>query len=396
MVSEENIIDLTSMDTEQIYNLIFHLIQHQSKELIAGGIKGVLLHGSPGVGKTFMIRKIADMLSNAQIINSVGTSTKFRISQYSAAELIDHRVGFSEKFINDIALQIKRENEPSIKLKTFTILIIDDIESIFCTRSKSSRLNSWDLSSLSQFLKVIDDIDSSNAFLLFSSNRIDLLDYAILSRVLVLKIKDLDIGTCKKFIVQRCKELKIDISETDKIYELSKSIFDRYCEERKEQNLQYQTTIENLSMSYRELNKAIMIFYLENKILKNKVTINSIMKEKCTKIESEIVHEIKSILNKLIGIPSIAKNVSSYISELIKHSENAFQTHLISDVDECLIQIYNILERCPKALSISKKTVASAKSTDESNLIICSKAVFSEVNELKTHFENLKLKFSSF
>lgn len=127
-------------------------------------IKGALMYGVPGTGKTHLSRAIASSLgSNMLAIDSAALRCKY--------------VGETEKQIR-AAFSLARRHTPCI-------LFFDEVDALFYRRSSNDR--TWERSALTQFLKEMDGLQtgaSSDApFVLVATNRPGDLDSAFLRRL---------------------------------------------------------------------------------------------------------------------------------------------------------------------------------------------------------------------
>jgi len=132
------------------------------KELFKGAkvkpIKGILFSGPPGTGKTLLAKALANQ-SNVNFISVKG------------AELLSKYVGESEKAVIEV-FRKARQVSPSI-------IFFDEIDAIAPHRSINSNRVSERV--VSQFLTEIDGIEELvDVFVLASTNRIDMVDPAIL------------------------------------------------------------------------------------------------------------------------------------------------------------------------------------------------------------------------
>ncbi len=121
-------------------------------------IKGILFSGPPGTGKTLLAKALANQ-SNVNFISVKG------------AELLSKYVGESEKAVIEV-FRKARQVSPSI-------IFFDEIDAIAPHRSINSNRVSERV--VSQFLTEIDGIEELvDVFVLASTNRIDMVDPAIL------------------------------------------------------------------------------------------------------------------------------------------------------------------------------------------------------------------------
>ena len=120
--------------------------------------KGIMLYGPPGSGKTMLAKALAN-------------TTGMNFISIKGPELISKYLGESEEKLKDFFVKA-RQVSPSI-------LFIDEIDSI-CTTNKDS-LNSGTQRIISQLLLEMDGFkDLSNVVVLAATNKIQLIDKALL------------------------------------------------------------------------------------------------------------------------------------------------------------------------------------------------------------------------
>lgn len=136
-------------------------------------VKGLLLYGPPGCGKTALARVISDAL-DARPPKIV-----------SAPELLDRWVGGSEKLVRslfaDAELELQQCNNDPTK-SALHVIVIDEIDAVF--RKRSSAEDSGEVtraSAVNQILSMLDGINSPNNILVIGmTNRRELIDEALL------------------------------------------------------------------------------------------------------------------------------------------------------------------------------------------------------------------------
>jgi len=148
----------------------------EAKELAALGlnpVRGMLLYGKPGCGKTALVREIAHAL-------------KARPPKIVAApELLDRWVGGSEKLVRELfgpaELELSVCNGDPSK-SALHIVVIDEIDAVFRKRTSSSDSGESTRSSVvNQILAKMDGIHAlSNVLVIGMTNRRELLDDALL------------------------------------------------------------------------------------------------------------------------------------------------------------------------------------------------------------------------
>jgi len=67
------------------------------------------------------------------------------------------------------------------------LIIFDDAEGLFLTRSYGSKLDTWYIAQLNVFFHEVDAMDTSKLFVILTTNRIDLLDDALKDRFVMVE-----------------------------------------------------------------------------------------------------------------------------------------------------------------------------------------------------------------
>lgn len=136
-------------------------------------VRGVLLYGKPGCGKTALAREISRLL------------TERPPKIVSAPELLDRWVGGSERLVrqlfDDAEAELRMCNGDVTK-SGIHVVVIDEIDAVFRKRSSSS--GSGEVaraSAVNQILAKLDGVNSiGNVLVVGTTNRRDLLDEALL------------------------------------------------------------------------------------------------------------------------------------------------------------------------------------------------------------------------
>jgi vesicle-fusing ATPase len=174
------------------------------KQLGINHVRGILLYGPPGCGKTLIARQIGKVLNarEPKIING--------------PEVLDKYVGGSEEKVRALFADAEKEQAEAGDNSMLHIIIFDEMDAIMKTRGSSRDSTGVSDSVVNQLLSKIDGVDSLNNILIIGmTNRKDMIDDAILrpgrlevhieitlpteeGRLQILKIKTKDMKNSKR------------------------------------------------------------------------------------------------------------------------------------------------------------------------------------------------------
>ncbi len=178
------------------------LVAHQWREHIQdSAVKGFLFHGGVGIGKTTMAKRLTYELARMfDSAHGAGTAkpgepaNEVVLVMVDGSDIARGRYGDSEERLADL-FDYAREGEGlshrhglgyghTHEGETLrrTVLLFDDVESLFLTRS-SGGAKEWHFSQNSVFFHSIDELDTSHTAVVLTTNRLDLLDEAIIDRL---------------------------------------------------------------------------------------------------------------------------------------------------------------------------------------------------------------------
>lgn len=160
-----------------------------------GLVKGFMLSGPPGTGKTTLAKRLAYELG---LRFQAEDEPPVVLAFIDGGEISRSRYGESEERIRDIFLHAKTGFTAAGQR---SVLLFDDVESIFMARG-SQHAKEWHFSQDSVFFHSIDDIDTSRSTIVLTSNRPDLIDEAIRDRFLSYVVDYPDLDTLIKMIEQ--------------------------------------------------------------------------------------------------------------------------------------------------------------------------------------------------
>ncbi len=178
---------------KRIFNLVFKTFYYQFRESIRRGIKGFLFYGEPGTGKTSLAYAVARELSK-----------KFRdlyLILVDASDIARPLYGESEMRIVEIFEEARRR-------MGYTIILFDDVESIFMSRVRE-RIESWHIAQDNVFFHMLDELDTSKIGVIATTNWYELVDKALIDRLYPVEFKPLDLETALAIAEKRCMELGV-------------------------------------------------------------------------------------------------------------------------------------------------------------------------------------------
>lgn len=169
-------------DLEPVKNKIQKTCQYFFKGKYAGEdnpFKGFILLGPPGTGKTEIIKQVArDIGTN---LSGHGFKTYFLL--VDGADIAAPKWGDAEKNLKSVfkkAFELQKKASKDTKVKV--ILLFDDIESLVLRRGVDLA-KEWHYSINSILFHELDDINPSETIMFATSNKPELVDDAVLTRL---------------------------------------------------------------------------------------------------------------------------------------------------------------------------------------------------------------------
>jgi len=193
-------------------NEIADLLQRTCEYLFKGylamnnpPLKGFLLEGIPGTGKTEIIKQVARNLDRRL--------PKVFYVFVDGGSIASPRWGDAEKklaSVFELSHELKREvDNPKM------LILFDDIESLMMARG-AGLAKEWHYSINSILFHEIDRLDPSNTIVFATTNRPDLVDEAIRTRLYPMQIDPVEIEVLIKVVDEILKASKTGIDQRDK------------------------------------------------------------------------------------------------------------------------------------------------------------------------------------
>jgi len=142
---------------------------HILKQMGILHVRGMLLYGPPGCGKTLIARQIGKVLNarEPKIVNG--------------PEILNKYVGGSEEKVRELFADAEKEQAEEGDASMLHIIILDEMDAICKSRGTNKDGTGVSDSVVNQLLSKIDGVDSLNNILLIGmTNRMDMIDDALL------------------------------------------------------------------------------------------------------------------------------------------------------------------------------------------------------------------------
>jgi len=203
---EHSNIEMTILDCEgdkfkEVYDKIKKITSFQFMEERKKGIKGFILHGVVGCGKTTLAKVLAKAM-------------RVPLLFIDGSDVAMELYGQSEKKIKQIFDEAKKKK---------CIILIDDAETVFPDR-EWSKGQSWHSAQNNQLLHHLDCIDTSKNMVIMTTNKYNLLDMALKDRLYPIEFETLDKETLEKIIKKKCEDYDLEYEDVKGSIKVGESI----------------------------------------------------------------------------------------------------------------------------------------------------------------------------
>ncbi|MDP3012928.1 MAG: ATP-binding protein [Candidatus Subteraquimicrobiales bacterium] len=171
-----------------ILDKVRRIAYYQQMHAIKDGIRGFILYGDVGTGKTTCAKAVAAELGAPLVF-------------IDGADIARPLYGQSEMQISYVFEEAKKYR--------YAVILIDDCESVFPTRDWA-KAESWHIAQNNVFFHELDNIDAGKTLVILTTNRYDLLDKAVKDRLYSIEFQQPSKETLKEIAKFKCAQLRME------------------------------------------------------------------------------------------------------------------------------------------------------------------------------------------
>jgi len=170
--------DLHGAWYRQTLDQLSMIVAHQWRRGIRrSALRGFFLHGPPGLGKTTLVKRVSFELCRLFDQAEPGdAAAAVQLVLIDGSDLARSRYGETEELLDALFDFVQTPTDARR-----TVLLFDDVESLFFQRGNSG-VREWHFSQNSVFFHRVDELDTSRAAVMLTTNRADLVDAAVRDR----------------------------------------------------------------------------------------------------------------------------------------------------------------------------------------------------------------------
>lgn len=217
--------DLVGESYRRMLGEMARIVAYQWRERVQqSALKGFLLHGGVGIGKTTMAKRLAYELCRLFGDQGKGLPRENEVVLVvvDGADIARGRYGDSEEQLKRLFEYARggeyRGYRGDDVPERRTVLLFDDVESLFLTRS-SSGAKEWHFSQNSVFFHNVDELDTAHTTLVLTTNRPDLVDEAITDRFLSYEFGTPPLDVLAAVARQKAEQHKLPPDEVRRLVE---------------------------------------------------------------------------------------------------------------------------------------------------------------------------------
>lgn len=188
------------------YNKITKIIRYQNEQNIRKGIRGFLFYGIPGTGKTALATEIGNYCARQFGGRTNPEEYKKYFQILDCSQLAHARYGETEAHIHQVFGTAEKAKQMGIK---YQVLIFDDADGLFITRDYGQKLEAWYIGQINVFFHELDNMDTSDVCVILTTNRIDLMDKAVLDRLYLIEFPQVPLETLLKKVEDMGRDLQL-------------------------------------------------------------------------------------------------------------------------------------------------------------------------------------------
>jgi SpoVK/Ycf46/Vps4 family AAA+-type ATPase len=189
------------------------IVAHQWRRGIRrSALRGFFLHGPPGLGKTSVVKRVT--LELCRLLGEAGPegqAVPVQMVLIDGSDLARSRYGETEELLDALFDYVE-----STKGERRCVLLFDDVESLFFQRGNAG-VKEWHFSQNSVFFHRTDELDTSRAIVMLTTNRADLVDAAVRDRFEEIPVPRPARATLLEIAAEKARQQELSAAETARL-----------------------------------------------------------------------------------------------------------------------------------------------------------------------------------